>query len=220
MPIIQTNVVLGEQSKVFFQEVEFDFTKIYPRGIFMVENVTEDVKVIPYVVAGNTIMFNAWITKNVAYKVAEAAYVDENGIPTVVGPLRHMTKVIQFGGSINLDLEDGVILRKSDKAEVLSAKVIGSNDELLCPAEITPGYFMGKQVEETHQARRAPQCHHTVYSDLEVAQQGALPSCSGHFEPNLYQYGKLREKMAMEILVKAVRVEHVDVDAVDDEFLC
>ncbi|MDU4324774.1 MAG: hypothetical protein E7I48_05170, partial [Clostridium celatum] len=64
--------MLGEGSKVFFEEVEFDFTKIYPRGIFMVENVTEDVKVIPYVVAGNTIMFNAWITKNVAYKVAEA----------------------------------------------------------------------------------------------------------------------------------------------------
>ena len=177
----------------------------------MVENVTEDVKVIPYVVAGNTIMFNAWITKNVAYKVAEAAYVDENGIPTVVGPLRHMTKVIQFGGSINLDLEDGVILRKSDKAEVLSAKVIGSNDELLCPAEITPGYFMGKQVEETHQARRAPQCHHTVYSDLEVAQQGLFQGCAGHFDPKLYQYGKLREKMAIEILVKAVRVSHVAV---------
>ena len=115
---------------MFFEEVEFDFTKIYPRGIFMVENVTEDVKVIPYVVAGNTIMFNAWITKNVAYKVAEAAYVDENGIPTVVGPLRHMTKVIQFGGSIDLDLPEGVVLERTDKAEVLSAAVIGSNDEL------------------------------------------------------------------------------------------
>ncbi|WP_195990337.1 hypothetical protein [Clostridium sp. D53t1_180928_C8] len=211
MPIIQTNVVLAEQSKVFFQEVEFDFTKIYPRGIFMVENTTEDVKVTPYVVAGNTIMFNAWITKNIAYKVVENAYVDKNGIPTVVGPIRHMTKVIQFGGSIDLDLPDGVVLERTDKAEVLAAAVIGSNDELLCPAEITPAYF-GQQVQETQQtSRRLAQNQKAGYANLEVAQQGLFQGCSAHFEPKLYQYGKLREKMAIEILVKAVRVSHVAV---------
>lgn len=220
MPIIQTNVVLGQASEVFFKEVEFDFTKVYPRGIFMVENVTEKVEVKPYVVAGNTIMFNAWITKNVAYKVAECAYVDENGIPTVVGPIRHMTKVIQFGGAINLDLEDGEVLRSTDKAEVLAAKVIGSNDELLCSAEITPGYFMGQQVQEVQTSRRVPQCQQNPYSNSEDTREVALPSCLGHFEPALYQYGKLREKMAIEIVVKAVRVEHLDVDAIDDEFLC
>ena len=211
MPTLQTNVVLGEQSKVFFQEVEFDYTKIYPRGIFMVENVTEDVKVTPYVVAGNTIMFNAWITKNIAYKVVEKAYLDENGLPTVIGPIRHMTKVIQFGGSIDLDLPEGVVLRRTDKAEVLSAAVIGSNDELLCPVEVTPGYF-GQQLQEAPQtSRRAVQCQKVACANLEVAQQGFFPGCSGHFDPKLYQYGKLREKMAIEILVKAVRVSHVDV---------
>ena len=210
MPIIQTNVVLGEKSKVFFQEVEFDFTKIYPRGIFMVENVTEDVKVTPYVVAGNTIMFNAWITKNIAYKVAETAYVDKNGIPTVVGPIRHMTKVIQFGGSIDLDLPEGVVLERTDKAEVLSAAVIGSNDELLCPVEITPAYF-GQQVQELQQTSIRPLSQKAACTNLEVAQQGLFQGCAGHFDPKLYQYGKLREKMAIEIFVKAVRVSHVAV---------
>ena len=64
----------------------------------MVENVTEDVKVTPYVVAGNTIMFNAWITKNIAYKVAETAYVDKNGIPYIleVNTLPGMTPASLF----------------------------------------------------------------------------------------------------------------------------
>ena len=100
---------------------------------------------------------------------------------------------------------------RTDKAEVLSAAVIGSNDELLCPVEVTPGYF-GQQLQEAPQtSRRAVQCQKVACANLEVAQQGFFPGCSGHFDPKLYQYGKLREKMAIEILVKAVRVSHVDV---------
>lgn len=208
MPIIQTNVVLGQQDKVFFQEVEFDFSKIYPNGIFMIENVTENVKVTPYVVAGNTIMFNAWITKNIAYKVAEDVYVDKNGIATVIGGIRHMTKVIQFGGSIDLPLEDGVVLTNTDKAEVLSAEVIGSNDELLCKRELTPAYFMAQQAQQPQQGQ---QMIRKCKSGIGQNSQGFLPAMPCHFEPELFQYGKVREKMAIRILVKAVRVSHIEV---------
>lgn len=211
MPIIQTNVVLGQQDKVFFQEVEFDFSRICPNGIFMIENVTENVKVTPYVVAGNTIMFNAWITKNIAYKVAEDVYVDKNGIATVIGGLRHMTKVIQFGGSIDLTLEDGVVLTSTDKAEVLSAEVIGSNDELLCKTELTPAYFMGQQAQQGQQMMK--KCNNC----MGQAPQGFLPVMPCHFEPELFQYGKVREKMAIRILVKAVRVSHIEVAVAEAE---
>lgn len=216
MPTIQTNVVLAEESKIFFKEVEFDFSKICPKGIFMVENKTEEVKVVPYVVSKNTIVFNAWITKNIAYKVAEHAFKDKDGITTVTGPIRHITKVIQFGGAIELDLPEGVFLRKNDKAEVLSAKVIGSNDELLCPAEITEKYFMEEQGKQPQALRKASaDCYKKPMGScyLEDKYEDKSLSCSGHFEPKLFQYGKLREKMAIEIVVKAVRVSHLDVDA-------
>ena len=108
---------------------------------------------------------------------------------------------------------------RCDKAEVLSAAVIGSNDELLCPVEVTPGYF-GQQLQEAPQtSRRAVQCQKVACANLEVAQQGFFPGCSGHFDPKLYQYGKLREKMAIEILVKAVRVSHINVEENDVETL-
>lgn len=200
---------------MFFQEVEFDFTKVNPKGIFIIENITEEVKVKPYIIGGNTIVFNAWITKNIAYKVAEDAFIDKNGIPTVVGPIRHMTKVINFGGSIDLDLLEGVVLTNTDKAEVLLATVIGSNDELLCKKEITPAHYMGEQQEEYKAPRRSncllAQRKQMAYCNMEAFKQVAFPGCLEGFEPALYQYGKLREKIAIEIIVKAVRVAHIDV---------
>lgn len=222
MPTIQTNLLLGQKSKIFFQEVEFDFTKINPKGIFMVENITEKVKVKPYIVSGNTIVFNAWITKNIAYKVAEDAFIDKNGIATVVGPIRHMTKVIQFGGAIELDLPEGVVLTKEDKAEVLSATVIGSNDELLCKKEITPKHSFEEKEEKEEKGERGEsvrrsnclmgQNQQKGYSNWESSKERDFSRCSERFEPELFEYGKLREKMAIEILVKAVRVAHIDVD--------
>ena len=180
----------------------------------MIENITEDVKVKPYIIGGNTIVFNAWITKNIAYKVAEYAFIDKEGIATVVGPIRHMTKVIQFGGSIDLDLPEGIVLTNNDKAEVLSATVIGSNDELLCRKEITLGHY-GQQPEQGEGKRRnnclLAQKQQMGCGNKESLQQVAFPGCSDGFEPALYQYGKLREKMAIEILVKAVRVAHINV---------
>ena len=44
---------------------------------------------------------------------------------------------------------------------------------------------------------------------MEAFKQVAFPGCSEGFEPALYQYGKLREKIAIEIIVKAVRVAHI-----------
>lgn len=43
--------------------------------------------------------------------------------------------------------------------------------------------------------------------------------CPSKFDIELYQYGKLREKMAIEILVKAVRVSHINVEENDVETL-
>lgn len=240
MPVIQTKVVLGEKSKVFFQEVEFDFTKICPKGIFMIENKTEKVKVVPYIVGESTIVFNAWITKNIAYKVAENVYDDKKGITTVTGPIRHMTKVIKFGGAIDLDLPKGVVLTRSDKAEVLSASVIGSNDELLCPVELKPSCFMEKQEKEEKREKREKEEKEVKalrrpsiydYNNRKMGYYSANMEkekkedkedkedkdfdCPRNFDVELYQYGKLREKMAIEIVVKAVRVSHINVEEND-----
>lgn len=220
--VIQTNVVLAKAEKIFFQEVEFDFTDICPHGIFMVENVTENVEVQPYCTKGNAVMFNAWIYKNIAYKVYDKAFIDKAGNPTVVGELRHMTKVIEFGGCIEMPPFIGC--KPCDKyvAEVIKAKVIGSNDQLLGPVEIYKPISPMPPMP-------VPPCQggkKYLYGNGQLGVQGSVAQgpaiaqapvapqpCS--FEPPIYQYKKLKEKMCIEIEVKVVTTKHLGVFATD-----
>ncbi len=75
---IETNVVIAEEEGTFFKEVDFDFdsmpSEVYMKNpgarIFMVNNIDEKIEVKAYPTKGEAVMFNAWITKNIAYKVA------------------------------------------------------------------------------------------------------------------------------------------------------
>ena len=75
---IQTNVIIAENEGLFFKEVEFDFDsipaefwKLRNQGarIFMVNNIDEKIEVKAYPTRDRAVMFNAWITKNISYKV-------------------------------------------------------------------------------------------------------------------------------------------------------
>lgn len=174
-------------------------------AIYMIENITEKVEAVGYSTDYDVVMFNAWITKNIAYKYVnkpcqsigcqesgscqckgsqpvQGAYLDAQGNPTVSGPINHVTKVINFGGLIKIKLPRGEKLRKSDKVEVLEAEVVATNNELLGPIEI-----------------------------VEV-------NTCNHFSPRIYEYKKLREKMCIRLKVKVVRMEHLNV-VVEDEWI-
>lgn len=205
--VIKANVVLAESEKLFFKEVDFDFNLVDSqmpgddnkgKRLFMVENITEDVKVKAYPTRDRAIMFNAWITKNIAYKVVKQEYdvtctkistigvgvSDKNGYPTVYGPICHMTKVIDFGGYIEMDLPEGEVLKESDVIEVISAEVVGSHDELL---NSEPIYEMNKD-------------------DIFQLNKYSI------FDPELFQYAKLREKMCIKIKVRVIRNEDISIN--------
>lgn len=243
---IETNIVIAEKEDVFFKEVVFDFDSLPPQQqgwfqqvpniasrLFMIQNVDESIEVKAYPTRDSAVMFNAWITKNISYKVAAQSpkeidcnsplsdtvetvgigMKDAAGYPTVYGPLYHMTKVIDFGGIIKLDLPSGKKLRDTDVVEVLSAKIIGSHDELLNPEPIydyEPGETKYMELElpinDPLHPDGPPQ-----YIKVKVP----MPVSKGKykkFDPELTQYTRLREKMCIKIKVRVIRKENVDID--------
>lgn len=258
---IETNVVIAEKEELFFKEVVFDFDSLPAQSgyfgqspniasrLFLVQNVDESIEVKPYPTRESAIMFNAWITKNISYKVAEQRPKEYNptpiitgsenlqqgqlippvyssemvgigmkdaaGYPTVYGPLYHMTKVIDFGGIIKIDLPDGEKLRDTDIVEVVSAEVVSSHDELLNPEPI---YDVYPVITTTYQEIEIPLPSDPFKPDeppktikFTVPQQ-VLENKYRQFDPPLTQYARLREKMCIKIKVRILRKESVDID--------
>lgn len=237
---IQTNVIIAVKEGIFFKEVEFDFDSIPSQSfwmqnpgsrLFMVNNIDEKIEVKAYPTKDKAIMFNAWITKNIAYKVISqtnksfdggkfgdnnddqgaggffpdfennivgTGITDKNGYPTVYGPLYHMTKIINFGDCMELNLPRGEKLKEGDKVEVLSAEIIGTHDELLNPEPV----YDTEEVEI-----RVPDPFSIEGYRIIKTQK------MKEFDPPLYQYPKLREKMCIKIKIKVVRTEHLEVKA-------
>lgn len=108
--------------------------------VFIISSIDEIVKVEAYPTTDRAVMFNAWITKNVIYKTVQSGFngtnkvgtgfIDDYGYPTVSGPMFQMTKLINFGGNIILDLPNGEMLKEDDRVVVLSAKIVGTHDKL------------------------------------------------------------------------------------------
>lgn len=240
---IQTNVIIAENEGLFFKEVEFDFDsipaefwKLRNQGarIFMVNNIDEKIEVKAYPTRDRAVMFNAWITKNISYKVVaqslqccldsglgdnnnnnEGSFfpqypdysrnivgtgiTDKDGYPTVYGPLYHMTKVINFGDFLEMDLPRGEKFKESDKVEVLSAEIVGTHDDLLNPEPIYN--------KEEKEIMIPDPFSISGYKIIKTSQLS-------EFDPPLYQYPKLREKMCIKIRLKVVRTEHLEIETV------
>lgn len=266
---IQTNVVIVEKEELFFKEVEFDFDALPQENsfmwqtpniasrLFMIQNVDEKIQVKAYPTRDKAIMFNAWITKNISYKIAKQVpkqvtscclptevigcqgmegigpfppmptpeietvgigMKDSEGYPTVYGPLYHMTKVIDFGGFIELDLPEGEVLKDTDKVEVLSAEIVGTHDELLDPEPIYEPYqsnaFTMTNQEVVVLIPPGPDDPPgTLPKPAKVIVQ--IPTAMTkyrEFDPPLNQYARLREKMCIKIKVKVVRTEHISIE--------
>lgn len=189
--VIQTKVVLGKGKEDFFKEVDFDFAP--GKELFMIQKVDKWVDVYSAkVVGGNKVIFNAWIYKNIAYKVAcKPPYVDpKDGIVTVAGDIVHITKRIPLAGCIDID-ECGVKLKETDMAEVLEAEVLGDVEELLCPVPLGGLLYPGMDGKDEC-GKGKPQPY----------------KCE---DQPMYAYKKLHEKMCIRIKVKVVRWEHIPV---------
>lgn len=131
--MIQTKVIKGKGEEDFFLEADFSF----PVPFFKIESVDTWVDVYDAtVINGNKVIFNAWVYKNVIYKVAEDA-TETDGVVTINGGIDHVTKRIPLAGCINIHLKDKErVCPEEDIAEVLEAYVIGDVEENLYPDDI------------------------------------------------------------------------------------
>ncbi|WP_238883841.1 hypothetical protein [Clostridium sp. YIM B02551] len=258
---IETNVIIAEKEELFFKEVVFDFDALPPQigtngllpnvasRLFKIQNIDESVEVKAYPTRDCAIMFNAWITKNISYKIAAqvpkentpipptpfpgdnpipptppaspiemvgVGIEDAAGYPTVYGPLHHMTKVIDFGGFVKLDLPFGEKLRETDTVEVVCAEIVGTHDELLNPEPIQNQH---SSTSVTYQEVEIPLPPNPLDPDappqtmkiivpVPVATTSFKP-----FDPPLTQYARLREKMCIKIKVRVIRKECVDINS-------
>lgn len=131
--VIQTKVIKGKGEEDFFLEADFTFDCKF----FKIESVDTWVDVYDTtVINGNKVIFNAWVYKNVIFKVADTAS-QTDGVVTINGPIKHITKRIPLAGCIDIHLKDKEkVCPQEDIAEVLEAYVIGDVEENLYPSEI------------------------------------------------------------------------------------
>lgn len=98
--------------------------------------------------------------------------------------------------------------KSNDKciAEVLKVKVIGSEDILLNPVEILK-HASTKTTVYCQNGRKA------LNTNAIAKREQVL--LNNLFEPPIYQYKKLKEKMVIEIEVKVVANKHLGIFATD-----
>jgi hypothetical protein len=125
-----------------------------------------------------------------------------------------MTKVIDFGGFIKLDLPAGEKLTDKDVVEVLNAEIVGTHDELLNPEPIYESYSGStttyQEIEIEIPSPIPGQPPQYIKQVIPIVTQGTKYR---EFDPQLNQYARLREKMCVKIKVRVVRNENVEVDS-------
>lgn len=175
--VIQTKVIKGTGCKDFFLEADFDFPQGTP--LYLIESIDTWVDVYDTkVICEDKVIFNAWVYKNIIYKVVSGSPVQDDGV-TVTGGVDHITKAIPLAGCIDIDTKKCVKLDPCrDFAEVIKAKVIGHVEDTLEKVEIKQGN-------------------------------------GDSFNPPVFVYGSLHEKMCVRIDLKVVRWEHVSVEIED-----
>ena len=186
---IQTNVIIAENEGLFFKEVEFDFDsipsefwKLRNQGarIFMINNIDEKIEVKAYPTRDRAVMFNAWITKNISYKVVAQS----------------LKCCLDSGlGDNNNNNEGGFFPQYPD----YSRNIVGTHDDLLNPEPI-----YNKEEKEI-----------MVPDPFSISGYRIIKTSQlSEFDPPLYQYPKLREKMCIKIRLKIVRTEHLEIETV------
>ena len=92
--VIQTKVIKGTGCKDFFLEADFDFPQGTP--LYLIESIDTWVDVYDTkVICEDKVIFNAWVYKNIIYKVVSGSPVQDDGV-TVTGGVDHITKAIPF----------------------------------------------------------------------------------------------------------------------------
>lgn len=206
---IQTKVIQGKGIGEFFLEVDFNFCE---EPFFKIEDVNTWVDVYDTkVMSGNKVVFNAWIYKSVVYETIEKCngIVEENGIVTLNGILRHKTKRIPMTGFIDISMKNGETLKPhEDIAEVLNAYVSAEVEEELLPEEIK---------KENKQLRQQSNGMQYSYNRQESFKENVNCNiCDSYIEP-IYKYRRLHEKMCVRIEVKVVRWEHITLEIPKDK---
>ena len=132
MPIIQSKVLIAQGVGEFFLEPFFQPSKgDYP--IWKIVSKDEEVKVNETAIAGNNVMFNAKVFKNIVYKTIPSATAPTkpNGPTVYSGDLKQISQSIPFGNIINMTLAAGQTIKEGDFVEVEGEpEILGSKDYL------------------------------------------------------------------------------------------
>ena len=136
--VLQTKVIKGTGCKDFFLEADFDFPQGTP--LYLIESIDTWVDVYDTkVICEDKVIFNAWVYKNIIYKVVSGSPTQDDGV-TVTGGVDHITKAIPLAGCIDIDTKGCEKLNpKTDFAEVIKACVIGEVEDKLEKYEIKNG---------------------------------------------------------------------------------
>ena len=127
--VIQERIVTGKGMGEFYIEVNFEF-RDYPFWKIESSSTTVDVyKTI--IIADNKVLFNSWVYKSVVYETIDSGLglIDEKGIVTLNGELKHKTKRIPLNGIININPINDNIISNKDLVKIINAYVSAEIEE-------------------------------------------------------------------------------------------
>lgn len=197
--IIQQKIVTGKGSGEFYIESNFDF-RDYP--FWEIESSSTKVDVYKaMIITNNKVLFNSWVYKSIVYKTIDngLGVIDEEGIITLNGQLKHKTKRIPLNGVISIEAikESDNIIPNKDLVKVINAYVSAEIEE-----EAREESIKNKIINYTlYNRTRYP--YEEQNNNINIFEISSSPICS---------YKKLNIKMIIKIDVKILRIEEVSIN--------
>lgn len=204
LKVLQTKVIKGKGCEDFFLEADFDFPCDAP--LYLIESIDTWVDVYDTkVISESKVIFNAWVYKNIIYKVHDDVETKDDMV-TVTGRVNHITKAIPLAGCIDIDTKKcGKLDPCRDFAEVIEACVIGHVEDKLGKKEI-------KKCGKFDPCRDFAEACVRGHVEDRLGQRETKHGNEVSFNPPVFVYKSLHEKMCVRIKVKVVRWEHVTVE--------
>ena len=196
--VIQERIVTGKGMGEFYIEVNFEF-RDYPFWKIESSSTTVDVyKTI--IIADNKVLFNSWVYKSVVYETIDSGLglIDEKGIVTLNGELKHKTKRIPLNGIININPINDNIISNKDLVKIINAYVSAEIEE-----------------EEIEEPIRNKMINYRFYNRVRYSYEEQKNNNINIFEISskpMKSYRKLNVNMIIKIEVKTVRTEEIPIN--------
>lgn len=194
---IQERIVTGKGIGEFYIEINFEF-RDYP--FWKIESSRTKVDVYKtMIISDNKILFNSWIYKSIVYETIDSrlGLIDEKGVITLNGEMKHKTKRIPLNGIINISPINDNIISNKDLVKVINAYASAEIEE-----EEMEEPIRNKMINYRFYNRsRYP--YEEENNNINIFEVSSTPI-------NIYK--KLNINMIIKIEVKTVRIEEVSIN--------